>query len=106
MELNLEDNNPEQTKEIFIPEKTIDVSEIDNTENFSAKLNSLNKESEKEEKENTEKTKVLKEPSLESVEKIKDSNKANELNASELDILSKEDDKVLEIPAFLRRQVN
>ena len=121
LELNLEDNNQEQSKEIFIPEKTIDVSEIDNTENFSAKLNSLNKESEKEEKENsiinrisgfwnkkenTEKTKVLKEPSLESIEKIKDSNKANEQNTSELDILSKEDDKVLEIPAFLRRQVN
>ena len=121
LELNLEDNNQEQSKEIFIPEKTIDVSEIDNTENFSAKLNLLNRESEKEEKENsiinrisgfwnkkenTEKTKVLKEPSLESVEKIKDSNKANEQNASELDILSKEDDKVLEIPAFLRRQVN
>ena len=121
LELNLEDNNQEQPKEIFIPEKTIDVSEIDNTENFSAKLNSLNKESEKEEKENsiinrisgfwnkkenTEKTKVLKEPSLESIEKIKDSNKANEQNVSELDILSKEDDKVLEIPAFLRRQVN
>ena len=121
LELNLEDNNQEQSKEIFIPEKTIDVSEIDNTENFSAKLNSLNKESEKEEKdnsiinrisgfwnkkENTEKTKVLKEPSLERVEKIKDSNKENEQNVSELDILSKEDDKVLEIPAFLRRQVN
>ena len=121
LELNLEDNNQEQSKEIFIPEKTIDVSEIDNTENFSAKLNSLNKESEKEEKENsiinrisgfwnkkenTEKTKVLKEPSLESAEKIKDPNKANEQNVSELDILSKEDDKVLEIPAFLRRQVN
>tara|TARA_B100001248_G_scaffold203750_1_gene157913 strand:+ start:26 stop:1654 length:1629 start_codon:yes stop_codon:yes gene_type:complete len=121
LELNLDDNNQEQSKEIFIPEKTIDVSEIDNTENFSAKLNSLNKESEKEEKENsiinrisgfwnkkenTEKTKVLKEPSLESIEKIKDSNKANEQNSSELDILSKEDDKVLEIPAFLRRQVN
>ena len=121
LELNLEDNNQEQSKEFFIPEKTIDVSEIDNTENFSAKLNSLNKESEKEEKENsiinrisgfwnkkenTEKTKVLKEPSLESIEKIKDSNKANERDASELDILSKEDDKVLEIPAFLRRQVN
>ena len=121
LELNLDDNNQEQSKEIFIPEKTFDVSEIDNTENFSAKLNSLNKESEKEEKENsiinrisgfwnkkenTEKTKVLKEPSLESIEKIKDSNKANEQNASELDILSKEDDKVLEIPAFLRRQVN
>ena len=44
--------------------------------------------------------------SIASVEKIKDSNKANERNASELDILSKEDDKVLEIPAFLRRQVN
>ena len=121
LELNLEDNSQEQSKEIFIPEKTIDVSEIDNTENFSAKLNSHNKESEKEEKENsiinrisgfwnkkenTEKTKVLKEPSLESIEKIKDSNKANERDASELDILSKEDDKVLEIPAFLRRQVN
>ena len=121
LELNLEDNNQEQSKEIFIPEKTIDVTEIDNTENFSAKLNSINNESEREEKEisiinrisgfwnkkeNTEKTKVLKEPSLENVEKIKDSNKANELNASELDILSKEDDKVLEIPAFLRRQVN
>ena len=121
LELNLDDNNQEQSKEIFIPEKTIDVSEIDNTENFSAKLNSLNKESEKEEKENSiinrisgfwnkkennENTKVLKEPSLESVEKIKVSNKENEQNASELDILSKEDDKVLEIPAFLRRQVN
>ena len=121
LELNLEDNNQEQSKEIFIPEKTIDVTEIDNTENFSAKLNSLNRESEKEEKENsiinrisgfwnkkenTEKTKVLKEPSLESAEKIKDQNKANEQNVSELDILSKEDDKVLEIPAFLRRQVN
>ena len=121
LELNLEDNNQEQSKEIFIPEKTIDVTEIDNTENFSAKLNSINKESEREEKEisiinrisgfwnkkeNTEKTKVLKEPSLESAEKIKDPNKANEQNVSELDILSKEDDKVLEIPAFLRRQVN
>ena len=121
LELNLEDNNQEQSKEIFIPEKTIDVSEIDNTENFSAKLKSLNKESEKEEKdnsiinrisgfwnkkENTEKTKVLKEPSLERVEEIIDSNKANEQNVNELDILSKEDDKVLEIPAFLRRQVN
>ena len=121
LELNLDDNNQEQSKEIFIPEKTIDVSEIDNTENFSAKLNSLNKESEKEEKENsiinrisgfwnkkenTEKTKVLKEPSLERVEKIIDSNKAKEQNVDELDILSKEDDKVLEIPAFLRRQVN
>ena len=121
LELNLDDNNQEQSKEIFIPEKTIDVSEIDNTENFSAKLNSLNKESEKEEKENsiinrisgfwnkkenTEKTKVLKEPSLERVEEIIDSNKANEQNVNELDILSKEDDKVLEIPAFLRRQVN
>ena len=121
LELNLDDNNQEQSKEIFIPEKTIDVSEIDNTKNFSAKLNSLNKDSEKEEKENsiinrisgfwnkkenTEKTKVLKEPSLESIEKIKVSNKANEQNASGLDILSKEDDKVLEIPAFLRRQVN
>ena len=56
--------------------------------------------------EHTEKTKVLKEPSLESIEKINDSNKENKQNASELDILSKEDDKVLEIPAFLRRQVN
>ena len=39
-------------------------------------------------------------------EKIKDPIDATEQNLSELDILSKEDDKVLEIPAFLRRQVN
>ena len=52
MELNLEDNNQEQSKEIFIPEKTIDVSEIDNTENFSAKLNSLTNKK-KQEKENS-----------------------------------------------------
>ena len=52
------------------------------------------------------KTKILKEPSLESTEKIKNPKKENEENLRELDILSKEDDKVLEIPAFLRRQVN
>ena len=27
-------------------------------------------------------------------------------NSSELDVIKKDDDKVLEIPAFLRRQVN
>ena len=58
------------------------------------------------EKESAEKTKVLKEPSLESTDKIKNPRKENEENSNELDILSVEDDKVLEIPAFLRRQVN
>ena len=119
MELNLEDNNQEQSEEIFIPKKTIDVSEIDNTENYSAKLNSLNTEKQDDEnsiinrisgfwskKGSTEKTKVLKEPSLESTEKNKNPRTENEEKSNELDILSVEDDKVLEIPAFLRRQVN
>ena len=57
-------------------------------------------------KSDTEKTKFLKEPSLEITEKIKHPKKENEENSKQLDILSKEDDKVLEIPAFLRRQVN
>ncbi len=119
LELNLEDHNLEQSKEIFIPKKTFDVSEIDNTENYNAKLNSLN--TDKQDNENSiinrisgfwtkkggaEKTKVFKEPSLESTEKIKNLKNENEKNSSELDILSSENDKVLEIPAFLRRQVN
>ena len=54
----------------------------------------------------TGKTKGLIEPSLESIEKIKEPKKENEKISKELDILSKEDNKVLEIPAFLRRQVN
>ena len=119
LELNLEDNNQEQSEEIFIPKKTIDVSEIDNTEKYSAKLNALNTEKLNDEhsiinrisgfwtkKVSAEKTKVLKEPSLESTDKIKNSRKENEENSNELDILSVEEDKVLEIPAFLRRQVN
>ena len=119
LELNLEDNNQEQSEEIFIPKKTIDVSEIDNTEKYSAKLNALNTEKQNDEnsiinrisgfwkkKGSAEKTKVLKEPSLESTDKIKNPRKENEENSNELDILSVEDDKVLEIPAFLRRQVN
>ncbi len=119
LELNLEDNNQEKSKEIFIPKKTIDVSEIDNTENYSAKLNSLNTEKQDDEnsiinrisgfwskKGSIQKAKVLKEPSLESKEKIKNPRTENEENSKELDILSVEDDKVLEIPAFLRRQVN
>ncbi len=119
LELNLEDNNQEQSEEIFIPKKTIDVSEIDNTEKYSAKLNALNTEKQNDEnsiinrisgfwtkKGSAEKTKVLKEPILESTDKIKNPRKENEENSNELDILSVEDDKVLEIPAFLRRQVN
>ena len=35
-----------------------------------------------------------------------DVNMENIENSSELDVIKKDDDKVLEIPAFLRRQVN
>ena len=43
---------------------------------------------------------------FETAEKIDKINIENEENSSELDIIEKDDDKVLEIPAFLRRQVN
>ena len=57
-------------------------------------------------KENVEKNVSNKEPTFESAEKADKINIENEENSSELDIIKKDDDKVLEIPAFLRRQVN
>ena len=106
---------------LFIPKKSIDISEIDNTESFSKRLNSFSNdkgETEKDnsiinrisgfwaKKENVEKKVSNKEPTFESAGKIGNINVENEKNSSELDIIKKDDDKVLEIPAFLRRQVN
>ena len=122
LELNLENKNEtNNSEESFIPKKSIDISEIDNTESFSKRLNSFSNdkgETEKDnsiinrisgfwaKKENVEKKVSNKEPTFESAGKIGNINVENEKNSSELDIIKKDDDKVLEIPAFLRRQVN
>ena len=122
LELNLENKNKtNNSEESFIPKKSIDISEIDNTESFSTKLDTFSNEKGETEKdnsiinrisgfwakkENVEKNVSNKEPTFESAEKIDKINIENEENSSELDIIKKDDDKVLEIPAFLRRQVN
>ena len=122
LELNLENKNKtNNSEESFIPKKSIDISEIDNTDSFSTKLDSFSNEKGETEKdnsiinrisgfwakkENVEKNVSNKEPTFESAEKIDKINIENEENSSELDIIEKDDDKVLEIPAFLRRQVN
>ena len=120
LELNLENKNNNSEKS-FIPKKSIDISEIDNTESFSTKLNKFSNEKSETEKDNSiinrisgfwakkgnvEKNVSNKEPTFESADKIDKINIENEENSSELDIIKKDDDKVLEIPAFLRRQVN
>ena len=122
LELNLENKNKtNNSEESFIPKKSIDISEIDNTESFTTKLNTFSTEKGETEKdnsiinrisgfwakkENVEKNVSNKEPTFETAEKIDKINIENEENSSELDIIEKDDDKVLEIPAFLRRQVN
>ena len=122
LELNLENKNKtNNSEESFIPKKSIDISEIDNTESFNTKLDTFSNEKGETEKdnsiinrisgfwakkENVEKNVSNKEPTFESAEKIDKINIENEENSSELDIIKKDDDKVLEIPAFLRRQVN
>ena len=120
LELNLENKNNNSEKS-FIPKKSIDISEIDNTESFNTKLDTFSNEKGETvkdnsiinrisgfwaKKENVEKNVSNKEPTFESAEKIDKINIENEENSSELDIIKKDDDKVLEIPAFLRRQVN
>jgi len=121
-------------KDTFIPKMSSDVSEIDNTENFSLKLESFSKESNgpKDEtpsiinrisgfwskKSDTQSTNPFKEPILKdnSIKKpllnqtqVTDnvSTLNNNENLKDLKInIDEEEDKVLEIPAFLRRQVN
>ena len=120
LELNLENKNNNSEKS-FIPKKSIDISEIDNTESFKTKLDTFSNEKGETEKdnsiinrisgfwakkENVEKNVSNKEPTFETAEKIDKINIENEENSSELDIIEKDDDKVIEIPAFLRRQVN
>ena len=122
LELKLENKNEtNNSEESFIPKKSIDISEIDNTESFSTKLDTLSNGKAETEKDNSiinrisgfwakkeivEKKVSNKEPTFESAEKIDNINIENEENSNELDIIKKDDDKVLEIPAFLRRQVN
>ena len=135
LELGLNEKIEESNqKDTFIPKMSSDVSEIDNTENFSLKLESFSKESNgpKDEtpsiinrisgfwskKSDTQSTNPFKEPILKdnSIKKpllnqtqVTDnvSTLNNNENLKDLKInIDEEEDKVLEIPAFLRRQVN
>mgnify|MGYP002032252415 CR=1 FL=1 len=135
LELGLNEKIEESNqKDTFIPKMSSDVSEIDNTENFSLKLESFSKESNgpKDEtpsiinrisgfwskKSDTQSTNPFKEPILKdnSIKKpllnqtqVTDnvSTLDNNENLKDLKInIDEEEDKVLEIPAFLRRQVN
>ena len=135
LELGLNEKIEESNqKDTFIPKMSSDVSEIDNTENFSLKLESFSKESNgpKDEtpsiinrisgfwskKSDAQSTNPFKEPILKdnSINKpllnqtqVTDnvSTLDNNENLKDLKInIDEEEDKVLEIPAFLRRQVN
>ena len=135
LELGLNEKIEESNqKDTFIPKMSSDVSEIDNTENFSLKLESFSKESNGpkdqtpsiinrisgfwSKKSDTQSTNPFKEPILKdnSIKKpllnqtqVTDnvSTLNNNENLKDLKInIDEEEDKVLEIPAFLRRQVN
>ena len=123
LELNLEEKlNSDKTLETFIPNQSSDVSEIDNTESFILKLDSYSKEKEDlkndnnsiinrisgfwSKKNNDIKDSNDKEPTLENTNKIENiilkENNDDDLNIN----MEDQQDKALEIPAFLRRQVN
>ena len=123
LELNLEEKlNSDNTLETFIPNQSSDVSEIDNTESFILKLDSYSKEKEDlksdnnsiinrisgfwSKKNNDIKDSNDKEPTLENTNKIENiilkENNDDDLNIN----MEDQQDKALEIPAFLRRQVN
>ena len=122
---NLDKNTDKNTT--FIPEKSIEISEVDNTESFNSKLNSFNKgeknyyNSDKENQslinrisgfwsknEKIQNEKIFKEPSIEKIRNSDELLSPNKIQKNnELDInISEENEKVLEIPAFLRRQAN
>ncbi|MFL2813463.1 MAG: cell division protein FtsZ [Candidatus Puniceispirillales bacterium] len=123
LELNLEEKlNSDNTLETFIPNQSSDVSEIDNTESFILKLDSYSKEKENlksdnnsiinrisgfwSKKNNDIKNSNHQEPTLENTDKIENiilkENDDNNLNIN----MEDQQNKALEIPAFLRRQVN
>ena len=112
---------------IFIPKKSIEISEVDNTENFNSKLNSFkidekkNYDSDKESKglinritgfwsknEQLQNNNKFKEPTIEKFQNSEEPSSEDKIQKNnELDInISEENEKVLEIPAFLRRQAN
>jgi hypothetical protein len=114
--------NPDNTLETFIPKQSSDVSEIDNTESFILKLDSYSKEKESfksdnnsiinrisgfwSKKNNDIKNSNHQEPTLKNTGKI-DNVILKENNEDDLNInIDDEQNKALEIPAFLRRQVN
>ena len=123
LELNLEEKiNSDNKVETFIPKQSSDVSEIDNTESFILKLDSYSKEKEYKRNDNnsiinrisgfwSNKNNDMKnsnhlEPTLKNTGKI-DENITKENNDKDLNIeIENQENKALEIPAFLRRQVN
>ena len=123
LELNLEEKlNSDNTLETFIPNQSSDVSEIDNTESFILKLDSYSKEKENlknennslinrisgfwSKKNNDNKNSNHQEPTLKNTNKIENiilkENNDDDLNIN----IEDQQNKALEIPAFLRRQVN
>ena len=121
LEKNVDRNNT------FVPKKSIEISEVDNTESFNSKLNSFNNgenkyyDSDKESQslinritgfwsknERLQSEKNFKEPTIERIQNSDELLSVNKIhNNNELDInISDENEKVLEIPAFLRRQAN
>ena len=123
LELNLEEKlNSDNTLETFIPNQSSDVSEIDNTESFILKLDSYSKEKENlksdnnsiinrisgfwSKKNNDIKNSNHQEPTLENTNKIENiilkENNDDDININ----MEDQQNKALEIPAFLRRQVN
>jgi hypothetical protein len=135
LELNLEEKmDSDNTLETFIPKQSSDVSEIDNTESFILKLDSYSKEKENlksdnnsiinrisgfwSKKNNDIKNTNHQEPIFENTSKkdsitLKENNDKignvilKENNEDDLNInVDDEQNKALEIPAFLRRQVN
>ena len=123
LQLNLEEKiNSDIKVETFIPKQSSDVSEIDNTESFILKLDSYSKEKEDSKHDNNsiinrisgfwskKNTSInnsnLQEPKLENTDKINNI-KLKENNDDNLNIdIEDQQNKALEIPAFLRRQVN
>ncbi len=122
---NLDKNTDNNS--VFIPNKSIEISEVDNTENFNSKLNSFktdrkeNYDPDKESKglinritgfwsknEQLQSDNKFKEPTIEKFQNSEEPLRVDKIQKNhELDInISEDNEKVLEIPAFLRRQAN
>ena len=120
-------NKNTDNSSVFIPNKSIEISEVDNTENFNSKLNSFKTDRnekydpDKESKglinritgfwsknDQLQNDNKLKEPTIEKFHNSEEPLSVDKIQKNhELEInISEDNEKVLEIPAFLRRQAN